>query len=107
MLKYSNWKLVAYYVQGGDKLGMPKKEELIDKLCRKPIPKNFTVQDLELLMKKCNCTKFQGGRGSSVGFVHNGPEHLTLQFDMPHPGNELYSYQIKKAKKFLEDIGEI
>jgi hypothetical protein len=29
-----------------------------------------------------------------------------IQFDGPHPGNELYKYQIEKVKLFIEDIGE-
>lgn len=85
---------------------MPKKEELIEKLCRKPIPKNFTKRDLDMLMKKCNCEKFSGGRGSGIGYVHSKTQRV-LQFDEPHPGNELYSYQIKKTIKFLKDILEI
>lgn len=85
---------------------MPKKEELIEKLCRKPIPKNFTKRDLDMLMKKCNCEKFSGGRGSGIGYVHSKTQRV-LQFDEPHPGNELYSYQIKKTIKFLKDIWEI
>lgn len=39
---------------------MPKKKELLEKLCRKPSPKNFTVRDLDVLMSKCNCKKFSG-----------------------------------------------
>ena len=42
---------------------MSKKDNLIDKLCRKPLPKNFTTQELDLLMSKCDCEKRQGGRG--------------------------------------------
>ena len=49
---------------------MPKKKELLEKLCRKPSPKNFTVRDLDLLMSKCGCEKFSGGRGSGIGYVH-------------------------------------
>ena len=30
-----------------------------------------------------------------------------MQFDQPHPGNELYKYQIEKVIKFLQDIGEL
>ncbi len=30
-----------------------------------------------------------------------------LQFDEPHPGNELYLYHIKMTVQFLKDIGEI
>lgn len=85
---------------------MPKKADLIEKLCRKPIPRNFTKRELNILMGKCNCSKFSGGRGSGIGFVHNETKRI-LQFDEPHPRNELYGYQIKKTIQFLKDIGEI
>ena len=85
---------------------MPKKSDLIAKLCRKPAPKNFTIRELNLLMSKCKCEKFSGGRGSGIGFVHNETKRI-LQFDQPHPGNELYGYQIKKTIQFLNDIGEL
>lgn len=85
---------------------MAKKEDLLDKLCRKPHPNNFTIQELDSLMKKCNCDKFSGGRGSGIGFVHKETKRI-LQFDQPHPGKELYIYQIKKTIQFLKDIGEI
>ena len=85
---------------------MPKKKDLLEKLCRKPSPNNFTTRELDLLMGKCACTKFSGGRGSAIGFVHNETKRI-LQFDQPHPGNELYRYQINKTIEFLRDIGEI
>ncbi len=85
---------------------MPKKKDLLEKLTRKPSPKNFTKKDLDALMGQCNCTKFSGGRGSGIGFVHNETKRV-LQFDEPHPGNELYIYQIKKTIQFLKEIGEI
>ena len=85
---------------------MPKKSDLLEKLCRKPIPKNFTKRELFLLMGKCGCNSFSGGRGSGIGFVHMENKRV-LQFDEPHPGNELYGYQIKKTIQFLKDIGEI
>jgi len=84
---------------------MPKKKDLLEKLCRKPIPKNFTTRELDLLMKKCNCDKFSGGRGSGIGYVHSKTKRI-LQFDQPHPGNELYSYQVKKTIQFIKDINE-
>lgn len=74
---------------------MPKKSDLLNKLCRKPIPKNFSKRELDILMGKCGCDKFSGGRGSGIGFVHKKTMRI-LQFDEPHPGNELYTYQIKK-----------
>lgn len=85
---------------------MPKKKDLLEKLCRKPSPKNFTIRELDVLMGKCNCEKFSGGRGSGIGFVHNETKRV-LQFDQPHPGNELYRYQINKTIQFLKDIGEL
>ena len=85
---------------------MSKKDELIRKVIRKPIPKNFTTRELDSLMVKCNCTKFPGGRGSGIGYYHELTKRV-LQFDEPHPGNELYGYQIKKVVQFLKDIGEI
>ena len=85
---------------------MPKKKDLIEKLCRKPSPKNFTTRELDLLMGKCNCEIFSGVRGSGIGFVLNETKRV-LQFDQPHPGNELYRYQINKTIQFLKDIGEL
>lgn len=85
---------------------MSKKEELIKKLCRKPAPKNFTKQELDSLMKKCGCEKYPGGRGSSIAYYYP-PTGRALTFDEPHPGNELYNYQIKKTINFLREIGAI
>ena len=85
---------------------MPKKEDLINKLCRKPSPKNFSKKELDTLMGKCGCKKFQGGRGSGIGFYHEETGRV-IQFDEPHPGNELYGYQVKKVVQFLKEIGEI
>lgn len=85
---------------------MPNKKDLLEKLCRKPKPNNFTVRELECLMRKCECEKFQGGRGSGIGFLHTKTNRV-LQFDQPHPGNELYKYQINKTIEFLRDIGEL
>ena len=84
---------------------MPKKKDLIEKLYRKPYTKIFTVRELDMLMAKRSCTRFQGGRGSGIGFVHNKSKRI-LQFDGPHPGKELYKYQIEKVKKFLDETGE-
>lgn len=85
---------------------MPSKKTLLDKLCRKPIVKNFTKQELDSLMGKCNCEKRPGGRGSSIRYYH-GVSGRILTFDEPHPENELYAYQVKKVIQFLQEIGEI
>ncbi len=85
---------------------MPSKEALLKKLFSKPIPTSFTMRELDTLMKKCGCHKFSGGRGSGVGYIHDGSGRV-IQFDAPHPGNELYRYHVNMVKRFLEDIGEV
>ena len=85
---------------------MSKKADLLEKLCRKPIPKNFTKPELDLLMRKCDCEKYSGGRGSSIAYFHKETKRI-LQSDEPHPGKELYIYQIKMTIQFLKDIGEL
>ena len=83
---------------------MPTKEALLKKLQSKPCTKTFTTSELDSLMGKCNCTKTSAGRGSGVKYS-NGTRSLI--FDLPHPGKELYAYQIKMVIKFLVIIGEI
>ena len=85
---------------------MPGKKVLIEKLFRKPYPKNFTIRELDSLMGKCNCTKGSAGRGSGVKYIHDASKRI-LQFDQPHPGNELYKYQVEMVKEFLKIINEV
>ena len=69
------------------------------------MPKNFTIKELNQLMVLCNCKKVQGGRGSGIGYCHI-PSKRIIKFDEPHPGHELYAYQIKMLREFLKEIGE-
>lgn len=85
---------------------MPKKDKLLEKLMQKRIPKNFSTAELDALMSQCGCTKHSGGRGSAVMYIHSETK-LKLIFDAPHPGNELYTYQIKLVRQFLKDVGEV
>ncbi|MBP5305706.1 MAG: type II toxin-antitoxin system HicA family toxin [Lachnospiraceae bacterium] len=85
---------------------MSKREKLLAKLLLKPMPVGFTTHELDSLMKQCGCHKFEGGRGSGIGYVHLSTNRI-LQFDGPHPGNELYRYQIKMVIDFLREVGEI
>lgn len=70
------------------------------------MPTSFTTRELDTLMKKCGCSKFEGGRGSGIGYIHEETKRI-VQFDGPHPGNKLYRYQIKMIIKFLKEVGEI
>ena len=84
---------------------MSSKEKLLQKLFQQRLPKNFTVQELTSLLSKCSCMREEGGRGSGLRFYHEKTGRI-LTFDGPHPGNELYPYQIRMVRKFLADIGE-
>ena len=85
---------------------MPTKDKLLEKLFQKKLPRSFTKQDLDALMKQCNSIKSQGGRGSGVRYFHERTGRI-LAFDEPHPGNELYPYQIKLVRQFLKETGEV
>ena len=85
---------------------MSKKDKLLKKLQQKPIVKTFKKSELDTLMNQCGCTKYQGGRGSGIMYVHNETKTV-LQFDGPHPGNELYIYHVKMVLEFLTKIGEL
>ena len=85
---------------------MPSKKDLLWKLQKKPTPQNFTTQELDALMSKCGCKKYPGGRGSSIRYVHEATKRV-LQFDGPHPRNELYRYHIKMVIEFLKQIEKL
>ena len=85
---------------------MSKKAKLISKLLSKSEAKNFTIRELDSLMVQCGCRKFEGGRGSGIGYIHEKTQRI-IQFDGPHPGNKLYGYHVKMIIKFLREVGEI
>lgn len=61
---YCNYKIVA---RG---MVVPNKSKLLEKLLSKPAPTSFTIRELDALMKQCGCEKFEGGRGSGIGYYH-------------------------------------
>ena len=83
---------------------MSKKEALLEKLMSKRMPRNFTTKELDALMAECGCVKTTGGRGSAIAYIHTATMRKLI-FDGPHPGNELYSYQVKMVREYLKDIG--
>lgn len=85
---------------------MTKKKKLMEKLLFKPTPSDLTVRELDSIMKQCGCRKIEGGRGSGIGYVHISTNRV-IQFDGPHPGNELYRYHIKMVIRFLKEVGEL
>lgn len=85
---------------------MSTKESLLAKLTNTPIPKNFTVKELRTLMQKCGCIEIQGGRGSGIKYCDPLSKRC-VAFDLPHPGKDLYAYQVKSVILFLKLIGQI
>lgn len=85
---------------------MSKKAKLILKLLSRSASKNYTIRELDVLMEQCGCRKFEGGRGSGIGYFHEKTKRI-IQFDGPHPGNKLYGYHVKMIIKFLKEVGEI
>ena len=54
----------------GGALLMSQKDSLVERLLSKP--KDFTIDELESLMGKCCCKKFNRGRtsGSAIAYIH-------------------------------------
>ena len=76
----------------------------LDKLRQRILsrPKDFTWQELQLLMKSLGFEmKTTGGSGRK--FAH--PQHNTLFIHEPHPGSILKSYQVRDAIDLLTKEG--
>ena len=83
-----------------------KEIKITRKITVKTCTDKFYNKELDALMKQCGCEKFEGGRGSGIGYYHVETKRI-LQFDGPHPGNELYRYHVKMVIVFLKEVGEI
>ncbi|MCI5121095.1 MAG: HicA protein [Candidatus Electrothrix sp. AUS4] len=83
---------------------MGKKEKLLKKLFATPAPKDFRWNDLLTLTKGYGFRNSCQGGGSHYMFEH---EQTGLRFSMSktHPGGILKAYQVKAARKALQDIG--
>lgn len=85
---------------------MSKLSKALAKLTGDPPPKDFTWDDLILVMTSHNFDYHTGGRGSGRKFVHNGTNY-PLCLHEPHPQPYLKPYAIKSAIKALEETGEL
>lgn len=66
-----------------------------------PIPKGVLWEDIESLFLAVGAVLTEG-RGSRVKFDLYGE---TAAFHRPHPSKEALPYQVKDARKFLEQAG--
>lgn len=66
-----------------------------------PIPKTLVWHRIEALFIALGAEVIEG-RGSRVGFKLQGER---ADFHRPHPGKEVKPYQVRAARKFLEQTG--
>ena len=84
---------------------MGQKDKLIKKL--KSIPKDFTFDEAETLLKHLSYSRSDKGKtsGSRVKFISKNKASILLH--KPHPRKELLEYQIKQLIEVLEQEGLI
>ena len=82
---------------------MSQKDKLIEKL--KSLPKDFTFEDAETLLKYLEyiCSNKGKTSGSRVMFYRDGYPPILLH--KPHPQKELKPYQVKQLLDMLEEEG--
>lgn len=85
---------------------MSQKDVLIERLRSRP--RNFTIDELDSLMRKCGCKKVNRGKtsGSAIAYIHEKTGRKLL-FHSPHPQKELKMYMIDKTIEFLIELNEI
>ncbi|MDE0427558.1 MAG: type II toxin-antitoxin system HicA family toxin [Candidatus Poribacteria bacterium] len=76
-------------------------ERTLNAIFGTPVPKTLKWRQIESLFVACG-TKSIEGRGSRVRFELNG---VTATFHRPHNQKEARAYQVKDARRFLEEAG--
>jgi hypothetical protein len=66
-----------------------------------PVPKTLEWARIEALLVAAGATVIEG-RGSRVRFELHG---LVATFHRPHPAKEAKPYQVRDARRFLEQAG--
>ena len=68
-----------------------------------PVPTTLEWRRIEALFMALGCRRSEDRRGSSRVRFNYGKEVAT--FHRPHPQKEAKPYQVRNARKFLEQIG--
>lgn len=84
---------------------MAKLDKALAKLLHEPRPKDYTWDELVLVMTSHNFEYVKGGSGSGRKFIHKSGYPLSLH--EPHPQPILKPYAIKAAIEALRETGEI
>lgn len=73
---------------------MSKKDKLIERLVKKP--KDFTFDEMKVLLCYFGYELKQGGTGSGVKFIKAGSNEV-INFHKPHPGGILKQYVLDQV----------
>lgn len=84
---------------------MGKKEKLIQRL--KSMPKDFTFDEAETLLRYLNYTRSNKGKTSGSRVIFISKNHGNILLHKPHPQNQLKLYQIRQLLEILEKEGLI
>lgn len=85
---------------------MSKLDKALAKLLGNPRPKDFTWDDLVLVMTSHNFDYHKGSGGSGRRFVHIHTNY-PLCLHEPHPQPYLKAYAIKLVIEALKETGEL
>jgi hypothetical protein len=75
--------------------------ETLDRIFQKPAPASLEWRDIEALFLAVGARTVEGS-GSRVRFELNG---VVATFHRPHPEKEAKPYQVRDARRFLEQGG--
>lgn len=75
--------------------------ETLDKIFQTPVPASLEWRDIEVLFVAVGARTVEGS-GSRVRFELNG---IVATFHRPHPDKEAKPYQVRDARRFLEQAG--
>jgi len=81
---------------------MSRKDKLTDRLLKKP--KDFTFDEMEVLLSYFGYELKQGGTGSGVKFIKAGSSEV-INFHKPHPNGVLKRYILDQVIEKLRKDG--